>query len=78
MPFAMFCAALAKVKYTRSPHSLQGGNAPSGGDGHIVGICVVVGMHDAVDARGGDLIAGPEGVRTHVLMPFWILLVVPA
>src|SRR5215472_9185632 len=56
---------------------VTGGKCSIGGDGHIVGICVVVGMHDAVDARGGDLIAGPEGVRTHVMMPFRPLLVVP-
>ena len=53
------------------------GKCSIGGDGYIVGICVIVGMHDAVDARGGDLIAGPEGVRTHVLMPFRPLLMVP-
>jgi hypothetical protein len=54
---------------------VAGGKCSIGGDGHIVGICVVVGMHDAVDARTGDLLAGPEGVRTHVIVPFRPLLV---
>ena len=48
------------------------------GDGHIVGIRVVVGMHDAIDARGGNLLAGPEGVRAHMVLPFRPLRVVPA
>jgi len=56
---------------------VAGGKGSIGDDGHIVGTCMVVGMHDAVDTRGGDLIAGPEGVRTHVMMPFRPLLVVP-